>query len=199
VLPYFPQPFWTIGPITIHAFGLCVAASLVIGHWMLARRARQFSLHSGEVSLYYLFLLLGGAAGLGFQYWFVTPGLGSLSVALGAAAGGAACSVARPYCRAHFRRYLDVTAFAVPFAAIAARTGCTLAHDHPGAASTSWLAIRFPDGPRYDLGFLELLFSIACAGLFSILDRRKRRPLFFLTVGVVLYASWRLFRRSLEM
>ena len=32
------------------------------------------------------------------------------------------------------------------------RLGCTLVHDHVGAPSAFPLAIRFPDGPRHDLG-----------------------------------------------
>ena len=65
--------------------------------------------------------------------------------------------------RMQFWRYLDVVAFAFPFAWTLARTGCFLAHDHIGIASTFWLAVRFPEGPHLDLGLIEALFTASVA------------------------------------
>ena len=39
MLPYFDQPMWRVGPLTIHAFGVAVAAALALG---LAAATRRF-------------------------------------------------------------------------------------------------------------------------------------------------------------
>ena len=41
------------------------------------------------------------------------------------------------------------------------RLGCTLMFDHPGVASTCALAFDHPLGPRHNLGFYELLYTMA--------------------------------------
>lgn len=87
------------------------------------------------------------------------------------------------------------------------RLGCTIAHDHPGRRTDFFLAVRYPDGPRHDLGLYEWLFTIGLMVLvFSL--RRKRLPpgrlmgivcvgyapvrflLDFLRVGEKQYFSW---------
>lgn len=57
------------------------------------------------------------------------------------------------------------------------RLGCTLVHDHIGKPSTFWLAIRFPDGPRHDLGFYELLYTmVVLVPAVVVLNRQPRPP-----------------------
>lgn len=82
-------------------------------------------------------------------------------------------------------RYLDVLAYAFPFGWTFLRLGCTLVHDHPGRHTSSWLAVQFPDGPRYDLGLLEMLLSLAAACTFAVLGRKPRPPGYFLQWIVV--------------
>jgi phosphatidylglycerol:prolipoprotein diacylglycerol transferase len=52
--------------------------------------------------------------------------------------------------------------------------GCTTAHDHPGCPSQFWLAVRFPDGPRHDLGFYEFLLCFLWLPLVYWLGRKKK-------------------------
>jgi phosphatidylglycerol---prolipoprotein diacylglyceryl transferase len=87
--------------------------------------------------------------------------------------------------------FFDIAAFAFSFAWIFGRTGCALAHDHVGIESTSFLAVRFPSGPRYDLGLLELFWTIAICAIFLRLDRKPRPTGFFLAAFLVLYAPVR--------
>lgn len=87
--------------------------------------------------------------------------------------------------------YLDVVAFAFPFAWIFGRTGCALAHDHVGIRTDHWLAVQFPDGPRLDLGLLELLVTLAIAALFLLLDRKRRPAGFYLATFFTLYGPVR--------
>ena len=89
--------------------------------------------------------------------------------------------------------------YAFPFAWIFGRLGCTIVHDHPGAHTTSWLAVRYPDGPRYDLGLLELLFTVLVAGAFLVLDRRKRPTGFYLGWFLLVYGLFRLLLDTLHV
>jgi phosphatidylglycerol:prolipoprotein diacylglycerol transferase len=85
------------------------------------------------------------------------------------------------------------------------RAGCSTVHDHPGARATAdtLLAVAYPQGqrdmasvthvgfiefihghdPRFDLGFLELLFTIALAACFALTWRRR------LPIGTYVIAS----------
>ena len=72
-------------------------------------------------------------------------------------------------------RRLDIIAYAMPIGWMIGRLGCTLAHDHRGLASTSWIAVNFPEGPRYDLGLIEFLFLIGWSLLFVCLTAARAR------------------------
>lgn len=93
--------------------------------------------------------------------------------------------------RAEMLRFIDAVAFAFPFAWIFGRGGCALAHDHPGIASSHWLAVRFPEGPHFDLGLLELLYTIPIAAAFLVLDRKPRPSGFYVGLFFTLYAPAR--------
>jgi phosphatidylglycerol:prolipoprotein diacylglycerol transferase len=72
------------------------------------------------------------------------------------------------------------------------RLGCTLVHDHIGAPSTFPLAIRFPEGPRHDLGFYEFLYTVlVLVPAMLVLNRRSRPPGTTILVMALLYAPAR--------
>jgi phosphatidylglycerol:prolipoprotein diacylglycerol transferase len=85
----------------------------------------------------------------------------------------------------------DAIGFGFPFAWVFGRLGCALAHDHVGIPTDHWLGVRFPEGPRFDLGLLELLYTIPIAALFFALDRKPRPTGFFLGLFLTLYAPVR--------
>jgi phosphatidylglycerol:prolipoprotein diacylglycerol transferase len=88
-------------------------------------------------------------------------------------------------------RYLDVVGFALPFAFMIGRMGCAVVHDHPGLRSTSWLAVDYPSGARFDLGLIEVLFLFLVAGLFLVLDRYKHARGFYFALYFSLYGPFR--------
>jgi phosphatidylglycerol:prolipoprotein diacylglycerol transferase len=88
-------------------------------------------------------------------------------------------------------RFVDLVAFAFPFAWLFGRAGCALRHDHIGIASEHWLAVSFPGGARFDLGLLELLATLPIAGLFAVLGRRDRPAPFYTGLFFVLYGPLR--------
>ncbi len=89
--------------------------------------------------------------------------------------------------------YVDLILSVFPVAWIIGRAGCSTVHDHPGAraAADSILAVGYPSEraeaamaatkfeiiwgkfPRYDLGLLEMLFSIVLALAFALTWKRK--------------------------
>jgi prolipoprotein diacylglyceryltransferase len=78
------------------------------------------------------------------------------------------------------------------------RLGCALAYDHRGFASTSWIAVNFPEGPRYDLGLIEFLFLIVMGIGFKLLDRRPRQVGFFVGLYGVVYGGFRIWLDTLR-
>ncbi len=82
----------------------------------------------------------------------------------------------------------DVICSALPIGWAFGRAGCATVHDHPGALSDSWIAIRYPYGSgyigRFDLGLYECLLTIPLAIAFAVLWRRDPfRPVGF-------YSGW---------
>ena len=63
--------------------------------------------------------------------------------------------------------YADVVASAFPMSWVFGRTGCTIAHDHPGMLSDAWFAVQYPGGGRFDLGLYEMLLTIHWPSRFS--------------------------------
>jgi phosphatidylglycerol:prolipoprotein diacylglycerol transferase len=72
------------------------------------------------------------------------------------------------------------------------RLGCTLVHDHIGRLTDFFLATRFPNGPRHDLGLYELLYTVAVLlPAIGLLNRRPRAPGTTIAVISLLYAPAR--------
>jgi phosphatidylglycerol---prolipoprotein diacylglyceryl transferase len=84
----------------------------------------------------------------------------------------------------------DVICSALPIGWVFGRAGCATVHDHPGALSDSWIAVRFPSYlppgyvGRFDLGLYECILTIPLAIAFAVLWRKDPyRPAGF-------YAGW---------
>jgi len=208
VFPYVEQPVFHVGSHPIAAFQLLVCAAVIVGHEIVVRRCARLGVTDRDTasSLTAWTIFVGFVTSHVFDVLAYDPKAvladplvlfkiwGSMS-SFGGIFGGmlAAVVVARRHqlsARQVFA-YVDTVAFAFPFAWIFGRTGCALAHDHVGIATDHWLAVRFPDGPRLDLGLLELLFTIGIAALFLLLDRRRRPVGFYLATFFTLYGPVR--------
>ncbi len=86
----------------------------------------------------------------------------------------------------------DAAVYCAPLGCAVMRIGCFLVHDHPGKRSEHWLAVAFPDGARWDLGLIEMLFWFAMAAGFALLDRKPRRTGFYPALTFVIYPLFRL-------
>jgi phosphatidylglycerol:prolipoprotein diacylglycerol transferase len=63
MLPYFEQPVWSLGPLSIHAFGIAVSAAFLFGMVALRRRLVRLELDEGLGDRAGWWILIGGLAG----------------------------------------------------------------------------------------------------------------------------------------
>lgn len=154
MIPYFAQPSLDLGPLTLHAFGLVVAASVLVGLEIGRRRFARMGVAVTEAERYAWYVVAGGFLGAHlFSVVFYFPeqlvadpmaivrvweNLSSFGGILGGLVGAALYfSRTRGPATAGDRwRYLDVLVFAFAISLMIGRVGCTLAHDHPGTLST---------------------------------------------------------------
>jgi phosphatidylglycerol:prolipoprotein diacylglycerol transferase len=203
VLPYVEVPPLALGPVPLQPFGAMVALALVVGYVSMMRRARALGIDEGEFRALWLTALAFGfffAHALDVAFYrpeelahrplsllFVWDGLSSMGGFVGALVGGifwkyvtwrSRGAVLLPVRRARPAKLLpmaDVVIAMFPLAWIFGRAGCALVHDHVSARvpDGTLLAVAFPGGARYDLGLLELLFTIVLAALLAMTWRRR--------------------------
>lgn len=215
MIPYFPQPVLTLGPIQIHAFGVLTVVAVLVGGRTMLRRAHRMGIPLEEMFRFCFVIFVCGMAGAHLaktimdnvpafesdplEIFRKSAGVRSLGGISGGFLGGLL------WCRLHrltffeTLRRLDIVAYAIPFAWMFGRLGCALAHDHRGIVSTSWIAVQFPEGPRYDLGLIEFLFLIGLSIAFRLLDRKPRPVGFFFGLYGVVYGGFRIWLDTLHV
>jgi phosphatidylglycerol:prolipoprotein diacylglycerol transferase len=207
MIPYFDQPVWHFGPITIHAFGVTVAAAFWLGMTLAQRRFARLGLDATTGQRLGTWTIVGGIAGAHlFSLLFYFPekllanpltvfrvweDISSFGGMIGGVLGAGLFFSVRATAeeRRNALAYLDVIAFVFPASLAVGRFGCALAHDHPGKTTTFPLAIRLPDGTAFhDLGLYEFLFlTLVMVPAFALLDRRRRPAGFFLAAFAAIY------------
>ncbi len=207
MIPYWPHPTLDLGFYTIEAFRVLVLLAIAVQFEITVRRAPGYGISRETATR-----LIGWAIGLGlvsahvfdvvayyperlredpFELFRVWGSLSSTGGMLGGLTGLYAVARWRGLDRRDLIAFVDVVMFALPFTLALGRLGCALQHDHLGIASTHWLAVAFPSGPRFDLGLIEFLWVAGIAGAFLWLDRGPRRPGFWLATFFALYAPVR--------
>jgi phosphatidylglycerol:prolipoprotein diacylglycerol transferase len=206
VLPYYEQPYVELGPIPIHAFGVLVLLAVVMGIEAAARRAPCSGIDPNVMSAFALWILVPGFVGAHvFDALWYHPdevarepamlfdlfyGMSSFGGFLGALVGAVAW---RFTTHEELLPYVDVVMSVFPLSWALGRAGCTLAHDHPGVHTSAGnpLAFAFPDGPRWDLGFLEMLLALAVSIVFALLWRSRPPQGTYLAIASLVYAPAR--------
>ena len=214
MIPYFQPPPISIGPLKFHLFSILVIVAILVARWIIARRARRFSLDRYAVTEVCVWMLIAGfvtahVAKLAARHLpeiLAQPsllvkigGIASIPGLAGGLLGGLAWSRFRRLSAFDTLRFLDVIAYSLPFAWIFGRLGCFLAHDHRGAYTSSWIGVQFPEGTRYDLGLTELLFLIPLAAVFYTLGRSSRPVGFFLVLYTMLYGLYRIWQDAFHI
>jgi phosphatidylglycerol:prolipoprotein diacylglycerol transferase len=200
MIPYFDQPAVRLGPFTLHAFGALAAIAIMVARSVLLSRARLTGIDPAIMSKALVRAMVAGLAG--GVLWSLASGRLGIS-AVGVLAGGLIGFIAyfraRAFSTIETARALDCGMFSLPFALAFGRFGCALAHDHRGAYTSSLLAVRFPEGARYDLGLIEFWFMAALSCAFLYLGRRERGGGFFAGVFALAYGCFRLWLESLRL
>lgn len=202
-------------PPSIKPFGTLVAIGVYVGSWVTMNRARQRKIDTQKMSDFIFWVVV---AGFVISHLFdaityhpetvkrdplyllrVWDGLSSYGGFLGSTIGAIAW---RWYRKEKIMEMVDVTVSAFPIAWVFGRSGCSVVHDHPGALSNAWFAVKYPpqylqegfDG-RFDLGLIEMVLTIPLAIACTVLWHRKiHRPNgFYVALTLVAYAPVRFF------
>ena len=205
MIPYFALREIPIGGgRSIAAFGTLVALGIFAGAWYADRHARRMGVPERElpgailsavvpglVLAHLVALLQGGTIGdwsprALLEFW---NGMSSFGGFAGALLG---LTVYYGRTRRSWLPTVDILAQALVIGWVFGRLGCALVHDHIGRPSEFPLAVRFPDGPRHDLGLYELLYTVVVlVPAVVVLNRRPRPPGTSVAVLALLYAPVR--------
>jgi phosphatidylglycerol---prolipoprotein diacylglyceryl transferase len=207
LIPYFDQPALHLGPISIHAFGVLVAAGIWLAVKILARRAVREKLDAKLAERLAAWILAGGFIGAHlidrFVYFphetlddpwsIIRPwqGLSSFGGFLGAIAA-IVLFMRKDSLEGNKWRYLDAIAYTFPFGWILGRLGCFVAFDHPGSPTSFFLGERYRDGiVRHNLGLEEALYTMVLAGALFWFGRKRRPSGSIVGMLALLYAPFR--------
>jgi len=207
VFPYVEHPVLTIGSYPLQAFRVLALTAIAVEYVIVVKRAPRHgfsgeqassliawatvlglaSAHIFDVLAYYPERLRNDPLEL-FRVWGSLSSWGGM---LGGLGGLAFVAWRRKLGAEGVLRFVDLAVFALPTTLAVGRFGCALQHDHLGVASTHFLAVNFPTGPRFDLGLLEFLYLIPLSLLFFALGRKPRPPGFYLGLFFACYGPGR--------
>jgi phosphatidylglycerol:prolipoprotein diacylglycerol transferase len=205
MIPYFELREIPIGGgRSLATFGTLVALGIFLGAWFVDRRARRMGISEREIPGAILSAVVGGLVLAHLVALLQAGAVGPWSprVLLGFWNGmssfggfaGAFLGLALYYARSR-RSWLpraDLLVQGLVIGWVFGRLGCALVHDHIGRPSEFPLAVRFPDGPRHDLGLYEFLYTVVVlVPAVVLLNRRPRPPGTSVAVLALLYAPVR--------
>ncbi|MBW1810767.1 MAG: prolipoprotein diacylglyceryl transferase [Deltaproteobacteria bacterium] len=205
MIPYISIPTWDLGFVVIDPFGILVAIAILVGFFSTKRRAARVGLDPEEAHTMFIWIVLGSftmahIVSMVFYFperliekpweiFFIWAPISSMGGFLGALITAYIYTKKR---KISFLAYCDVFMWGIVIAWIFGRMGCSIAHDHPGALSDFFLAVKFPRGARHDLGFYEFLFTLLVMyPITRMLGRKPRPDGFFLTLVPIIYAPIR--------
>jgi phosphatidylglycerol:prolipoprotein diacylglycerol transferase len=202
VIPYFELREIPIGGgISLAAFGTLVTLGIFVGACFAERRGRLTGIPAREIPAAILSAVVPGLV-LAHLLALLPQGDWSPRAVLelwnGMSSFGGFAGALLGLCLYYWRSrrswlpMADVLAQALVIGWVFGRLGCTLVHDHVGTPSEFVLAVRFPDGPRHDLGLYEFLYTVVVlVPAVVVLDRRPRSPGTSVAVLALLYAPVR--------
>ncbi len=201
MIPYFGSSTYSVFGLTLQTWGTLVALGFILGTFLAARRAKRRGLDEKKIwdLAFWIFLSAFIGARL-FHVFFYDltyylahpfaaidprePGYAIFGGFIGAAVAFFV------YARRHaldWIAYADALVWGLPWGCGVGRLGCFLIHDHPGTLTHSLLGVKYPDGQtRHDLGLYLSLIGFATGVLFLLLNRKNRRPGFWLGTYMII-------------
>lgn len=185
MIPYFYLPTIHLGPLAINTWGLFAALGFGLAifiAWKHARCRTQNPELILDLSFWIIIAAIVGArlVHVFFYDWdFYRANLGEIPKiwhggmsSFGGFFGAVIISLAYLRIkRLNLLEYADTFIFALPAGLFLGRIGCFLIHDHPGTLTNFILAVKYPDGPRHDLGLYLGIFDILLFGMFLLIEK----------------------------
>ena len=191
-------------PLSLKPFGTLVAIGVYVGAYLAVKQGKRQGLDEKVLMSFIIWVVGAGFIGghvLDTLFYFpervlhdplslvrLWEGLSSFGGFIGATVG---VFLWKWRYRASVLAYADVVATAFPVGWVFGRSGCSVAHDHPGIASDVWFAVKYPDGGRFDLGLYEMILTIPLAITFLYLRKQPRPPGFYIGIMSIAYAPTR--------
>jgi phosphatidylglycerol---prolipoprotein diacylglyceryl transferase len=209
MIPYFNGHLFDIplpwgGTVPIHLFGVLVALGVIVGDRVVVAQGAKRGLDDRDTRFMNARIVIVGfivAHLVSVIFYFperikesplvllnVWAGLSSFGGFLGALLAFVYYTKKENIPRL---AYADSVALGLAVGWIFGRTGCFTAHDHPGRHTSFFLSVRYPDGPRHDLGLDELLFTIAMTAILFAYARKPRPPGHLIGLAALMYAPVR--------
>jgi len=204
MIPYFNGHLFDVAGWPIHMFGVLVAIGVIVGDRIVVTQGTKRGLEAQDVRFLNARIVIGGfimAHLVSVIFYFperikenplvllnVWSGLSSFGGFLGALIAFVYYTKREKIDRL---LYADSVALGLSVGWIFGRTGCFTAHDHPGRHTSFFLSVRYPDGPRHDLGLDELLFTILMTAILFTYARKPRPPGRVIGLAALMYAPIR--------
>jgi phosphatidylglycerol:prolipoprotein diacylglycerol transferase len=205
MIPYFSFPSYSFGPFTLEIFGVFAALGIFLGARLTVYWAQRMKLDPNPILEFTLWgVVLGILFGHLVHIFLYHPeelsdpwrilrvwdGLSSFGGLLGGVVGAV---LYFRYRSLKISTYGDAFALGMAPGWAVARLGCFSVHDHPGVKTDFWLAVRFSDGPRHDLGFYDALWLGVISLVLYVLFKNNRMHNRLLAVLAVMYGIGRFF------
>lgn len=204
MIPYWNFNLGTFAGADVHMFIVFVALGIILGDRITVREAKKRGLPERDVKYLNYWLVVGGfvvahLVSVIFYFpdrirenpWvllYIWAGLSSLGGFLGSTLTfwWMTKRIGMPRLP-----YADSVALGLAPAWVLGRLGCFTAHDHPGRHTGFFLAVRYPEGPRHDLGLYEALLTILLTVVLYRYAKRPRPPGAIIALAATLYAPMR--------
>ena len=186
MIPYVEVHPITLGGLVIHPFGILVMTGCLIGFFVTRRHGKTRGLNPQAFEFLAAWTLPWGFA-LAHMValaaynpeemlnnpWLLFKFKDGMSSFGGFYGGALAGFVYLRFNKLSVIEYGEAAVIGLTVGMFFGRLGCSLIHDHPGRHADFFLAVRYPDGPRHDLGFYEWLLIIAILAVIFFLRRRN--------------------------
>jgi phosphatidylglycerol:prolipoprotein diacylglycerol transferase len=197
VIPYFaPQSLeLPLLHIRVYLFGALVAFGIMIAVPQVLKRGRQLQIDPLELSTLCTWVVVCGFLG---SHFFDVLAYQPAALRQNPFLLIGAFVTVFVWCHRKSWRLApacDALVYGLALGWFFGRLGCFSAHDHPGRATTFFLAVNFgnhePYGVHHDLGLYEALYALALTMTFQVLGRKPRRAGFYTAIAAVSYAPVR--------
>ncbi len=208
MIPYVEWKTVALGPVTLQVWGFFAALGVVAASAYAMRVAKRKGLDAQKVESLILWTIVWAFVGarllhvLAYDpFWYAAHPFEILKVWNGGLSSFGGFFGAAAAFFWHMRtsdlpllKTADTLVQALPLGLACGRVGCFLIHDHPGTLAHGlgkFVAVNYPDAPRYDLGLLLGVFDMLLFGTFFLLLRKPRRDGFLFALFMIVYGPVR--------